>query len=130
LLLGNISLGNLESGIGSGLIVRYGTELQRSYATAAQMTGRMSNPMALEGGWNVYLGVTGEYLYNQIFVNGNNFRTSPSADLKHEQYSFIAGASYSWDSLSFTLAYSDGNALDKKASGRQQFGSFIIAWRM
>lgn len=130
LTLANGSLGNLESSLGTGLLLRFGTGLEKSFSTAALLTGRTSNPIAVDGGWYTYFGVTADYVHNQIFVNGNTFRDSPSANLKHEQYNFIAGLSYSWTDVSISLAYQIGTPLDLNTSARQKFGALTLAWRL
>ena len=129
-LLANISLGNLESSAGGGLILRAGTGLQKSFSTAALLTGRISNPMAIDGGWYMYAGVTADYVHNQIFINGNTFRDSPSANLRHEQYGLYGGISYSWDNVSMSLSYQEGSALDTNATAREEFGALTLAWRL
>nr|WP_157960413.1 lipid A deacylase LpxR family protein [Marinimicrobium alkaliphilum] len=130
LAMAGVSAGNFESAAGGGFILRFGAGLQDSFPTAAQMTGRISNPMAINGGWNVYLGVSSEYVHNQILVEGNYLRSSASADLEHWQYQFSAGFSYSWDAFSATLSLSDGNTMDRRATARQRFGSLTFAWRL
>lgn len=130
LVLGEITGGNLESGLGAAAIARYGGGLKQSFATAAQMTERMPNPIALDQGWHVYGGITGGYLYNQIFVTGNTFRDSPDADLRSWQHSYICGGSYSWQDWSLSLSYFEGSSLDKKGSARERYGSLSVAWRL
>lgn len=129
LLLGSASVGNLESGLGTALIGRYGTRLQQSFSTASQMTGRTSNPMALDGGWNVYLGVGADYVYNQIFVSGSGIRSGPKAQLRHDQYALYTGWSQSWERLSVTAGFVATTNLDKDSTARQRFGSLVFAWR-
>lgn len=130
LMLGNVSIGNLESAVGGALIARYGTRLERSFGTANQLTGRISNPMAIDGGWNVYLGVGADYVYNQIFVSGSGIRSGQKAELRHDQYATYAGWSYSWDRLSLTCSLVANTNLDKNASARQRFGAVTLAWRL
>jgi lipid A 3-O-deacylase len=130
ILLANIGLGNLESSAGGGIILRAGTGLAKSFSTAALLTGRISNPMAVDGGWYIYAGATVDYVHNQIFVNGNTFRDSPSANLRHEQHAVLGGISYSLDNLSISISYQDGSALDTNSTSRQQFGALTLAWRL
>lgn len=130
ILLANIGLGNLESSAGAGFILRAGTGLADSFSTAALLTGSISSPMATDGGWYVYLGATGDYVHNQIFINGNTFRNSPSANLRHEQYSLYGGISYSWENVSLSLSYQEGSALDTRSTGREEFGGIVLAWRL
>jgi len=129
-LLGNVSLGNLESSVGGGLILRAGSGLSKSFSTVALLTGRISNPVAVDNGWYFYMGAAGDYLYNQIYMNGNTFKDSPSADLRHDQYTLIAGFSYAWSDISLSFSYQKGSPLDKGSSARQEFGALTLAWRL
>lgn len=126
----NGSLGNIESSIGSGLLLRAGDGLQQSFPTAAMLTGRISNPMAVDGGWYAYIGATADYVHNQIFVNGNTFRPSPSASLQHQQRSFVAGLTYAWSDISVALSYQDGTSLDINTTARQKFGAITLGWQL
>jgi lipid A 3-O-deacylase len=130
LVLLNASIGNLESSAGTGVIFRTGIGLSESFATAAQITGRISNPVAIDGGRYAYIGATVSYLHNQIFVNGNTFRPSPDSSLRHEQYSLIAGLSYSWSDISVGIAYHDGSSLDRYSTARESFGAITLGFRL
>ncbi|MGD8176261.1 lipid A deacylase LpxR family protein [Marinimicrobium sp. ARAG 43.8] len=129
LLIGSGSLGNLESSAGSAMLVRFGTRLDRSFGTASQLVGRVSNPMAIDGGWNVYLGASATYVYNQIFISGGGLRSGQSADLRHDQYATYAGFSYSWSRLSVSFSFVANTNLDKNASARQKFGTLQLGWK-
>lgn len=126
----NGALGNLESSVGSSFMLRVGSGLKKSFSSAAMITGRISNPMAIDGGWYLYVGATVDYVHNQIFVNGNTFRISPSASLKHEQRSLVAGMTYAWKDFSVAVAYQDGTSLDINTTARQTFGAITLGWRL
>lgn len=130
LLIGSGSLGNLGSSLGGAVIARYGRGLESSFGTAAQIIGRVSNPMAINSGWNVYAGVGADYVYNQIFVSGGGLRSGQSADLRHDQYAFYAGASYAWSQFSLTFSYVNNSNLDMNASARQEFGALKLGWKL
>ncbi|WP_027329933.1 lipid A deacylase LpxR family protein [Marinimicrobium agarilyticum] len=130
LLIGSGSLGNLGSSLGGAVLVRYGRGLESSFGTAGQVIGRVSNPMAIDSGWNVYTGVGADYVYNQIFVSGGGLRSGQSADLRHDQYAFYAGASYAWKRFSLTLSYVNNSKLDKNSSARQEFGALKLGWKL
>jgi lipid A 3-O-deacylase len=130
LTLAQIGAGNFESSAGTGFILRAGKGLKQSFPSAALITGRIANPLALDGGWYFYFGGNIEYVHNQIFINGNTFRSSPSADLRHESHSLTTGFAYSWRDISISLAFKDGNSLDKNNSSRQQFGAITLGWRI
>lgn len=130
LLIGSGSLGNLGSAVGGAVFVRYGRGLESSFGTAGQLIGRVSNPMAIDSGWNVYTGIGADYVYNQIFVSGGGLRSGQSADLRHDQYAFYAGASYAWSDFSLTLSYVNNSKLDRTSSARQEFGALKLGWKL
>lgn len=124
------SAGNLESSVGTGLVLRAGSGLDKSFSTVALLAGRTNHPIAVDGGWCLYAGATANYVFNQIFIDGNNFQNSSSTDLKRQQYALLGGVSYAWDDLSLTLSYQDLGPLDTEHKGRQEFGAVTIAWRL
>lgn len=128
--LGNLNVGNMESSVGTGVLFRVGTGLEKSFASAAQITGRINNPVAVDGGRYTYLGITLSYVHNQIFVNGNTFRSSPAGDLRHEQYSLIAGFAYSWSNFNLGLGYQNGSSLDRHSTSRESFGAVTLGMRL
>lgn len=129
-LLAQARAGNLESAVGGGAIVRFGHGLQRSFATTLLQQGRTSSPAAVERGWYVYAGFEADYVFNNILVNGNTYRESPSSDLRHEQMSFTAGISYAWDDVSLTFGYKSGTKIDTHDSSRDNFGTLSLAWKL
>ncbi len=130
LVLAGGTLGNLESAAGGALILRYGTRLDRSFGTAGQIVGRVSTPMAIDGGWSVYVGASADYVYNQIFVSGGGLRTGQSGDLRHDQYAGYIGASYAWEKFSLTFSFVNNSNLDKNASARQRYGALKLGWKL
>ncbi|WP_084005403.1 lipid A deacylase LpxR family protein [Gilvimarinus polysaccharolyticus] len=129
-LLAQGRAGNLESAVGAGALVRFGRGLQRSFATTLLQQGRTSTPTAVEDGWYLYGGFEADYVFNNIFVNGNTYRDSPSSDLRHNQLSFTAGMSYAWDAFSVTFGYKSGTKLDIHDSSRDSFGTLSFAWKL
>src|SRR5690625_5695367 len=99
------SLGNVESAARLTLVVRYGTDLRRSVIAASQLSGRVSNPMAIDRGWNVYLGVGADYVHNQIFISGSRLRSVPRTELKHEQYWLLDRKSTRLNSSHVAISY-------------------------
>lgn len=129
-LLGQAQGGNLESGIGTGAIIRFGRDLKSSFATTLLTQGRTTTPAAVKNGWYGYVGLEAEYVFNNILINGNTYRDSPSSALRHKQLSWSAGASYAWDEVSVTLGYKSGTALDTFDSSRDSFGTITVAWKL
>lgn len=130
LLLGEGAVGNLETSVGASVIARYGKDLKRSFGTASQTVGRVSNPMAIGRGWNIYVGAGASLVYNQIFISGSGIRSGQEADLRSEQLAGFGGISYSWDNLSLTASFISNTPLDENSTARQRFGALAVAWRL
>lgn len=123
------SLGNLETSLGVASILRIGTGLDDSYATAGLAPSRVSNPLSLDGNGYFYIGASYSYVPHMVFISGNTFKDSASADLEPNQVGILAGYSHSWGMLSFTLSYQELKVLENFGNGRVKFGSFTVAWR-
>jgi hypothetical protein len=130
---GRLSLGTISSSVSSSAYVRYGRNLRSSYASVLLASSRTSNPISVDSGWNLYAGVSGGYMFNQIVTDGNTFRSSRSIEYRHEFIGVSAGACYSWGHAALTFAVSDANILDQQKKevlhGLTQFGSLTFAWR-
>ena len=128
-------IGTIQSAIITGLFVRYGRDLESSYATTIFNTSRISNPTATSKGWYVYSGIQIGYAFNNIFTDGNTFRDSRSIDYDHESLGITMGLAYSWENFSLTFAVSDANIIqsgdqDEALENLTQYGTLTIAWRM
>lgn len=130
ILIAHARGGNLESSVGAGGIVRIGSGLADSFATAALSFGRTSTPAAVNGSWYGYAGFEVDYMFNYIFVDGNTYRNSQSSDLKRQQMNFTAGLTYSWQDFSVALAYKSGTAMDVRKTGRDSYGTISLSWRL
>jgi hypothetical protein len=130
LLTSDFNVGTIESSVGSSVMFRYGTDLSRSFVTTAFRSNRISNPIAVDGGWYVYFGVGARYYRNLIFVDGNTYRDSPSVDLDSTQTGVSAGISYSWDTASLTLAVEDLTFFEDRYKGIARYGTLTFAWRI
>lgn len=127
------ALGTIESSVSTGIMLRYGQDLRRSFAAPLLISTRTSNSAAIEGGWYVYIGLTARHIFNQIFTNGNTFRDSPSIDFKKNQLGATAGLAYSWQSVSLTLAVNDTNVIEDDLEEQLQeltrYGTLTLMWR-
>ena len=126
------SVGTLQSSISSSVMFRYGRDLQTSFPSVLLMTTRTSNPIAVEGEWYVYSELEAEYIFNQIFTDGNTFRDSPSIDYDHDYIGVNFGVSYSWGAGSITFAVNHSDLLkdDKndQYQNQAQYGTLTLAF--
>lgn len=127
-------IGTLESHVSAGAFFRYGRGLDRSFATILLNRNRTTNPEALLAGWQVYIGLSGGRIFNQINMDGNTFKDSRSIDYDHNQLGYTAGFSYAWNSLAISFAINDTNLFTSHGNHEAlenitQYGSFTIGWR-
>jgi lipid A 3-O-deacylase len=130
LWLGDINVGTLESSVGGYAIIRYGTGLAKSYATAAYRSSRAINSLALDGNWHVYCGVGTRYIGNLIFTDGNTYEDSPSVDLDKTQAGVSFGASYSWRDIAVGVAVEDNAYFEDRYKGISRYGTLTFAYRL
>ena len=132
----DVALGTLSSKIGASAMFRYGRDLRRSFATAALINNRASNPVAANNGWYLFAGVRAGYLANHVFLDGSRSYDDDFEEIPYdsETLGYTTGLAYSWKQLSVTLAINDANVLedsDNEATGEYtQYGTFTVAWRV
>ncbi len=133
ILLGTgAALGTISSSIGAAVMFRYGSQLNRTFATALLVNSRTTNPVAIDSGWYLFAGAEASYVVNQIFLDGNTFDDDESIDYDGKQLGVTFGLAYSWQNLSLTFAINDLN-LNKSGSDPtveySEYGTFTLAWR-
>ncbi|QLE98172.1 lipid A deacylase LpxR family protein [Neptunomonas phycophila] len=131
----DLGLGTIQSYLSTGMTIRYGRDLVKSYATNLLNNSRTTNPSAVNGGWYIYGGIQAGYAFNQIFTDGNTFRDSRSIDYEHEYIGVTAGIAYSWQNFSLTFAVNDSNVIqsgdgEETLENLTQYGTITVAWRM
>ncbi len=130
---GEIRLGTLSSSINAGAMLRFGKNLEHSYASVLYASTRTMNPISIGAeNWNIYIGLTAEYTFNQIFTNGNTFQDSSTLDYKHEKIRSTLGISYSWKSYAFSFAINDLNIMNNKQETKQldKYGTLSLAIKL
>lgn len=104
--ISSASLGTLSSGLASGISFRLGHNLQRTFATSSLMPGREVNPLAgnADSAWSMFINIQGNFVANNILINGNTFEDSHSVPLKHWQTQLVTGANFSLGRWAFMLS--------------------------
>lgn len=129
------AVGTISSAVIAGITVRYGRDLDSSYATTLLNSSRTANPSAVNGGWYVYGGIQAGYTFNQVFTDGNTFRDSRSIDYDHDHVGAAAGIAYSWQNRALAFTVNDSDIL-RNGSGEEtlenltQYGTITFAWRL
>jgi lipid A 3-O-deacylase len=129
-LLADLAGGNLESRAGAGLFLRVGNSLARNYSTMGFLSSRISAPVATSEGWYFYLGGTGNYVHNQILVDGNEFGASASEGLENYQYSLMSGITYAWRRASICFSYQSDTDPSESRTARKNFGALTLSWQL
>lgn len=95
-------IGNLSSDLGAALIFRLGTSLGDTFAMVNSTASYSANPYTLISSqifnWQVFLSFNGRYVFNDITLDGNTFKSSHSVDIIHEQGLFSVGFAMRWRS--------------------------------
>lgn len=133
LLSAAVDLGTISSSVGAGFMVRYGDQIEPTYASALLVGSRTVNPLASQTGWYVFAGLRARYLGNQIFLDGSKSYDDDFEEIDYQEdtLAYTAGVAYSWKDWSFTFAINDLNVDedDDSAEEYSEFGTFTLAWR-
>jgi lipid A 3-O-deacylase len=136
LLSADADLGTISSSVGTGVMIRYGAELKRSYAMALLGHSRTTNPFATQGGWYVYAGARAGYLANHIFLDGSKSYDDEYEEIDYdpESVSATAGLAYSWKKISATFAMNNLNVLNSNNGDPDEeftrYGTLTVAWKL
>jgi lipid A 3-O-deacylase len=129
LMAAGANIGTLETSVGGYAMIRYGSDLGSSYATAAYHGSRAVNPVAINGGWHVYAGLSIRYVGHLIFTDGNTFKDSRSVEVDPGKIGYTIGASYSWQSYAVGLAIENMAMNEEQYDSVEQYGSMTLAYR-
>jgi lipid A 3-O-deacylase len=130
LALADINVGTLETSAGAYMMLRYGRGLLLSYPTAGFRHNRSINPLALEGGWNTYLGFGVRYIAHLFYLDGNTFEDGPSVDYERLQAGASFGVAHSWQNAAITLAVEDMFLFDDRHEGVARYATLTFAYKL
>lgn len=135
LFSGDASLGTIQSALSTGLTLRYGRGLAKSFATTLFNNSRTLNPSSAKGGWFLFAGAQVGYIFNQIFTDGNTFKDSRSIEYDPEFVGASAGLAYAWESISASFAISDLDILKSDSGAKSlddftQFGTLTVSFKL
>ena len=130
--LGGIGIGNLESATKGGIAVRWGTNLAKSIGAFSLQADRFVNPLSFSNKKDFYLyaGARAGYVANDIFITGNTFTDSHSAELNHFQHEIAAGAVWSpGGNWAYVFALSSSSSRTKISTDREIYGAVGVTYR-
>lgn len=123
-------LGNVRSSVDASAFFRVGSQLNTSYSVLALASQREINPTAHSGGWFVYVGTSIQYAFNNIILDGNTFRDSPSVSWKHGAGTISLGAAMSTKNWGYSISYTDFAVSEPDDIGKHAFGSISVLHRL
>ncbi len=125
--------GNLKSDIGAGFIFRIGSILEHSYPFVNPVPARSLNSVgaAEEKGfdWQVYASAYGQYVFNDIILDGNTFKDSHSVDLIHDQGLISVGTTLTWTNWGFLFSWQRGTREFEGQDNYPTYGSISITYQ-
>jgi hypothetical protein len=134
-LYADAGLGNLKSNVGAGMVFRLGSGLAESFAFIQPSATRGVNTLA--GGarrgmkgfrWQLSLSGYATYVFNDITLDGNTFRDSPSAELIRDQYLASVSIATAWRNWGLTVAASVGSDTFEEQSSSTRYGALSITY--
>ncbi len=128
--IGNTGVGTIKSNVAGGFSFRFGRDLERSFPTATLLPGREVHPLAgdLTHNWRVFFNVMGEYVANDITIDGNTFEDSHSVPLEHWQTQFALGAALNLQQWAFILSIVQASDRHEYQQDDGDFGSLSISY--
>ncbi|MFO7582583.1 lipid A deacylase LpxR family protein [Guyparkeria sp.] len=128
-----VSLGNLHTFASTGLSLRYGEGLDRSWGIPSVEPAQGERAYFRPGpglGWHVFAAVEGRYMAHNLLLDGNTWRDSHSVDREPWVGDVQLGFAVNWDR--FQLAYTVVWRTKEFSSqaNKDRFGSFTLSMWM
>lgn len=123
IVLGGGAVGNLLSSVGGSVLLRYGTSLQRSYASSVRQLARSGDPLIFGRGWMVYGGVHADHFFAHAGISNGLPPGGSRAELRKPQLIGLAGIAYGWGESSLSFSLQSTSALTTGMGRRQAYGS-------
>jgi hypothetical protein len=117
------SLGNWQSSAGATLMLRYGTNLKRSYPTVMRIAMRTGDPIVIGRGWFGYAGLHADRMFSQMGIGSNQPVQGSTARLRETQVVGLAGFSYGWNDSALSFSAQNSSSLTTVTGRRKAYGS-------
>ncbi len=125
--LGGGTLGNRESSVGGTLMLRYGTDLARSFPTVVRVSGRTADPFVIGRGWFAYAGVSADRIVGDRWL-GDDARNNITEPRK-SQVAPMLGFAYGWENSSLSFSLHTATPIVEETEYRQNYFSITYVWR-
>jgi len=126
-VIGGASLGNRESTVGGNLLVRYGTDLKRSFPSLARVSARTGDPFTSGEGWFVFAGLSADRIVGNKWL-GEDAKNN-IAEPRKSQTTPLLGLAYGWSAhSSVTFSVHSGTPMVTSTNDRQRYGSITYVW--
>jgi hypothetical protein len=124
--IGQGVLGNLQSSVGTTLMLRYGRGLDRSYPTTPRILSQRGDPMLVEEGWFTFAA----FSYDRIALHAGFDDDDPQrARLRKNSLRSTAGLAYGWKNSSLTISVARDSAL-VEAGQPHSYASLSYTWQL
>lgn len=130
-LYAQAGLGNLKSNAGVGLTLRIGSELSETYAYINPTASHSANPYAVSNNnfnWQLFISGFGNYVFNDITLDGNTFKDSASIALIHGQGQISIGFALRWGSWGVLFSSLHGTKQFDGQVSDTNFGAASISY--
>lgn len=128
LMLGGGLLSNLESSAGMGVVVRYGTGLEKSFPAATKLTLHGADPILLGRDWFVFASLSADRLFNYVGV-GSDAPPGNNAQLRKVRVLNTVGLAYGWERASIAFSIQNVSPV-VESSSRQTYGSLTYTYHL
>ncbi len=127
---GSVRAGNLISGVETGITMRIGSRLRSTWSGVSLIPSRTLNTFALEQlpSWQLYVSLGGQYVLNDITLNGNTFRDSHSVPLEHLRGMVSTGLALNRGAWGASLSYQIGTDQFEGQTTETRFGSLTVTY--
>ncbi len=129
--IAGVGLGNLQSGFGAGMALRWGSNLDYTHSTFSLEADRQVNSLAIResNGFYAYVGAKAGVIVNDVLVQGNTFTDSQSAELEHLQNQLSAGIVWSMGKLAYVFQLSSFSSHVDFTEKREKYGALSVTFR-
>lgn len=129
--IAGLGLGNLQSGTGAGIALRWGSNLDYTHSTFSLEADRQVNSLAIResNGFYVYLGAKAGVIFNDVLVQGNTFTDSRSAELEHFQNQVSGGVVWSMGKLAYVFQLSSFSSHIEYIDKREKYGALSVTFQ-